>query len=62
MVEALLATDKDRAEVEQEIATAQQMGVTGVPCFIIDQKYAVMGAEAPENIAAAIRQAAEETA
>lgn len=58
VVEALLATDKDRDEVEQEIATAQQMGVTGVPCFIIDQKYAVMGAEAPENIAAAIKQAA----
>ncbi len=62
VVEALLATDKDRAEVEQEIATAQQMGVTGVPCFIINQKYAVMGAEAPENIAAAIKQAADEAA
>ena len=44
IVAALLATDKDRDEVSQEIAVAQQMGVTGVPCFIIDNKYAVMGA------------------
>ncbi len=59
VVEALLATDKDRQEVEQEIATAQQMGVTGVPCFIINNKYAVMGAQQPEQIAGVIRQAAE---
>jgi len=59
VVAALLATDKDREEVTQEIAVAQQMGVTGVPCFIIDNKYAVMGAQGPEQIAAAINQAAE---
>ena len=59
VVAALLATDKDRDEVAQEIAIAQQMGVTGVPCFIIDNKYAVMGAQGPEHIAGAIRQAAQ---
>ncbi|MDD9909797.1 MAG: DsbA family oxidoreductase [Ahrensia sp.] len=59
IVRSLLATDKDRAEVEQEIATARQMGVTGVPCFVIDNKYAVMGAQDPQYIADAIRQAAE---
>ncbi|MEM1040479.1 MAG: DsbA family oxidoreductase [Pseudomonadota bacterium] len=61
VVAALLATDKDRAEVEQEIAMAQQMGVTGVPCFIINNKYAVMGAQEAGHIAEAVRQAAAET-
>ena len=32
------------------------------PCFIIDQKYAVMGAQAPEVIAGAIDKALEDRA
>ena len=60
VVATLLATDKDRDEVTQEIATAQQMGVTGVPCFIIDNKYAVMGAQEPDAIVEAVRQAARQ--
>ena len=59
VVRTLLATDQDRDAVEKEIATAQQMGVTGVPCFIIDNKYAVMGAQEPSHIAEAIKQAAD---
>lgn len=59
VVAALLATNEDVDAVTQEIATAQQMGVTGVPCFIIDNKYAVMGAQEPGHIAGAIKQAAE---
>ncbi len=59
VVRALLATDKDRDEVINEVATAQQMGVTGVPCFIIDNRYAVMGAQDADHIAEAIRQAAQ---
>lgn len=62
IVEALLATNKDKEAVEQEIATAQQMGVSGVPCFIIENKYAVMGAQEPQNITEAIRQAADAAA
>ncbi len=58
LVRELLATDKDVDTVKREITTAQQMGVTGVPCFIIDNKYAVMGAQEPAQIAEAIRQAA----
>lgn len=58
IVASLLAGDADREAVQQEIATAQQMGVTGVPCFILDNKYAVMGAQDAETIADAIRQVA----
>ena len=32
------------------------MGVTGVPCFIIDRRYAVMGAQPSQVLAQAIRQ------
>lgn len=60
LVRELLAGDADRQNVEQEIAHAQQMGVTGVPCFIIDNKYAVTGAQPPHVLAQALRQIAAE--
>lgn len=59
LVETLLATDADRAEVTQEIATAQQMGITGVPCFLLEGRYAVMGAQEPATLADAISKVAE---
>ena len=52
--------DSDVKEVKAEIAHAQQIGVTGVPCFIIDEKYAVMGAQQPETLAQAFEQALAE--
>jgi predicted DsbA family dithiol-disulfide isomerase len=58
LVETLLATDADADAVRGEIATAQRMGVTGVPCFLIEGKYAVMGAQESSVIADAIRQVA----
>ncbi|MFK5980974.1 MAG: DsbA family oxidoreductase [Rhizobiaceae bacterium] len=57
LVRELLATDKDKTEVQQEIEQARQMGVTGVPCFVIDQKFAVMGAQPPEALTQAFQQA-----
>jgi predicted DsbA family dithiol-disulfide isomerase len=62
VVERLLASAADRMATEQEIAAAQHMGVTGVPCFILDGKYAVMGAQPPETLASAIRQVYAERA
>jgi predicted DsbA family dithiol-disulfide isomerase len=60
LVRRLLDGDADREAVQEEIATAQRIGVTGVPCFIIDGRYAVMGAQEPEAIIAALRQARDE--
>lgn len=60
MIESLLATDADRAEVTSEIEMAGRMGITGVPCFIIAGKYAVMGAQSSEVLAEAITKAASE--
>ena len=58
MVEVLLATDADADAVRAEIATASRMGITGVPCFLIESKYAVMGAQETAVLADAIRQVA----
>ncbi|MBL4725394.1 MAG: DsbA family oxidoreductase [Rhizobiaceae bacterium] len=61
LVRELLASDRDKTEVQQEIAQAQQMGVTGVPCFVIDQKFAVMGAQPPEALTQAFQQALDDS-
>lgn len=58
VVEALLATDKDRDTVLAEIETARRMGVTGVPCFLLEGRYAVMGAQDAAVLADAMRQVA----
>ncbi|MEQ1954824.1 DsbA family oxidoreductase [Mesorhizobium sp. CN2-181] len=60
VVEAMLATDADREAVETEVATASRMGITGVPCFLLENRYAVMGAQDTETLADAIRQVAAE--
>lgn len=59
VVETLLPTDADAEEVRAEIATASRMGITGVPCFLLEGKYAVMGAQDAETLADAIRQVAQ---
>lgn len=55
-----LHTDLAKDIVKQQIAEAQKIGVTGVPCFILGQKYAVMGAQEPETLAEAITRTATE--
>jgi predicted DsbA family dithiol-disulfide isomerase len=55
-----LSTDEDRDAVRAEIEEAYRIGVTGVPCFIVARRYAVVGAHPGESIAAAIRKAAAE--
>ncbi len=58
VVEALLPTDADAEAVRNEIATAARMGITGVPCFLLENKYAVMGAQEADALADAIGQVA----
>lgn len=58
LVEPLLPTDADVESVKSEIATASRMGITGVPCFLLEGKYAVMGAQGSDALADAIRQVA----
>ncbi|MET0170214.1 MAG: DsbA family oxidoreductase [Aliihoeflea sp.] len=58
VVEALLASDADTDAVRAEIDTAAQMGVRGVPCYLVEGRYAIMGAQEPTVLADAIRQVA----
>jgi len=58
VVATLLPTDADVEAVRTEIATASRMGISGVPCFLLEGKYAVMGAQDVDTLADAIRQVA----
>jgi predicted DsbA family dithiol-disulfide isomerase len=62
IIRRLLSGDADRDTVTAEIDQARQMGVTGVPCFIIDMKYAVVGAQPAEALADAMRKVVQEKA
>jgi predicted DsbA family dithiol-disulfide isomerase len=47
-VRAYLVSDEAEAEVRAEDEFARKIGIHGVPCFIIDRKYAISGAQPPE--------------
>lgn len=56
----VLKTDQYAAEVHEDIEQAQQVGVQGVPFFVLDRKYAVSGAQEPETFLGALIKAFEE--
>ncbi|MFB2551598.1 DsbA family oxidoreductase [Ensifer soli] len=58
VIETLLLSEADKADILAEIDAARQMGVTGVPCFILDRRFAVMGAQSTEVLVEAIHDAA----
>ena len=43
-----LRSDEDAAYIRVEDDRVRLQGVNGVPCFIIEDKYAVSGAQSPE--------------
>lgn len=59
LVEQLLETETDLDKVTAQIENAQSSGITGVPCFIIDGRFVLAGAEKAETIAAALLHAEE---
>ena len=61
-VRAALDSDKDVAEIDREVEAAKDAGIQGVPCFILDGKYAISGAQAPEALAQAIEQVSAQAA
>lgn len=58
-VAAYLASDEDRSDIYRENAEAHRIGVTGVPCFILDGKYAIAGAQEAEVLRRMFQTAAE---
>ncbi|MEG0261344.1 MAG: DsbA family oxidoreductase [Lysinibacillus sp.] len=56
----IIAGDQFADEMMQDIATAQQLGVRGVPFFVIDNKYGIAGAQPQEVFEQTIEKAAQE--
>jgi predicted DsbA family dithiol-disulfide isomerase len=53
---------RQRGRRAEEVATASRMGITGVPCFLLEGKYAVMGAQDAATLATAIKDIATKAA
>jgi len=47
-VERFLDGERFLAEAEQEDRSARRLGISGVPCFIFNERYALSGAQEPE--------------
>ena len=56
-IEEMLNSYEFSNEVRADEQIAQQIGITGVPFFVFDQKLAVSGAQAPETFLGAMEQA-----
>lgn len=56
----ILAGEQFINEVQQDIYIAQQLGVRGVPFFVIDNKYGISGAQPKEVFEQTIEKAAQE--
>ncbi len=54
IVMKLLATDADEALIRSEDATARQVGIQGVPAYVIANKYLLVGAQEPETLVQAL--------
>lgn len=57
----VLADGTYSAEVRQEEAEAMEIGVRGVPFFVVEDKYGVSGAQTPETFLQVLQKAASET-
>ncbi len=56
-VEAVLASDQFAAAVRDDERLATEAGITGVPFFVIDRKYALSGAQPAATMARALDEA-----
>ncbi len=57
-VEAALADEAGAARLAGEERSMRELGISGVPFFIIDRRFGVSGAQPPEALVDAVRQAA----
>ena len=59
-VREVLSSDASAKEVKQDERQAQSIGVRGVPFFVLNDKYAVSGAQSPETFLEVLEQTWEE--
>ena len=60
LVADALQNNTQQAAFEKDLIEAQQFGISGVPFFILDRKYAVSGAQSPEHFFGALTQSFNE--
>ena len=58
--QGVLAGDAYAAEVRADIAQARALGVSGVPFFLVGERYAVAGAQSPETLLAVLTRCWDE--
>lgn len=51
IVENLLNSERDNDHIKREVSIAQNMGVSGVPVFVVENQYAAMGAQPAKTLA-----------
>jgi predicted DsbA family dithiol-disulfide isomerase len=52
----VLSSDQFAAEVRADEAQARELGIDGVPCFVLDERYAVSGAQPPQLLLSALHR------
>ncbi len=60
-VRQFLTGDQGREQVMEDLSLAYKMGITGVPCFILEGRYALPGAHEPEAFQPMFDLAKQET-
>lgn len=55
-IETVLNSEAYSQDVKQDIAESQSLGITGVPFFVFDEKYAVSGAQHSETFLNALQK------
>jgi predicted DsbA family dithiol-disulfide isomerase len=53
----MLASEQYADEVRADEAQAHELGINGVPCFVLDERFAVSGAQSPQILLSALHQA-----
>jgi len=60
-VREVLRSDRFADDVRHDLQTAARSGINSVPCFVIDRKYAVSGAQGSSALLQALQQARSES-
>jgi predicted DsbA family dithiol-disulfide isomerase len=55
----LSSSDEDDGLIREEDAFARKIGVHGVPCFVVDRKFMISGAQSPETFAEVFQRVRE---
>jgi predicted DsbA family dithiol-disulfide isomerase len=53
LVRDLLDSERDVDLIREEVAGASRAGINSVPCFVIEKRYAIMGAQPADGLARA---------